>query len=181
MWNYDYDQLCNDELYHWGKKGMRWGHRNKKSSSGYEKVNAKWRVVDDDDEPSGSSSKAKRTYKTPNQKQLSATQNALNSSVSGVNSARQVSRTVYDRKASSKKQTRTRISKKQASKMTDQELRDQVNRMNMEKQYASLKEEDVAVGRNNVEDALAIAGGVLAVGASAVGIAVGIQQLRGKM
>jgi len=180
MWNYDYDQLCNDELYHWGKKGMRWGHRNKKSSSGYEKVNAKWRVVDDD-EPSGSSSKEKRKYKAPNQKQLNATQNALNSSVSGVNSARQVNRTVYDRKASSEKQKRTMVSKKQASKMTDQELRDQVNRMNMEKQYASLKEEDVDVGRNNVEDALAIAGGVLAVGASAVGIAVGIQQLRGKM
>lgn len=37
MWNYDYDQLCNDELYHWGKKGMRWGHRNKKAAPGMKK------------------------------------------------------------------------------------------------------------------------------------------------
>ena len=56
-------------------------------------------------------------------------------------------------------------------KMSDQELRDAINRIDMEKQYARLKKESVSRGKVQVSDILNVAGDVLAVGSSAATIA----------
>ena len=69
------------------------------------------------------------------------------------------------------------------SKMTDQELRDKINRANLERQYNDLfapqQAPKVSKGREYARDILDTAGTVLAVGSSALGIALAIKELRG--
>lgn len=67
------------------------------------------------------------------------------------------------------------------SKMTDKELQEKVNRMNLERQFSQLSSGKVSKGEQYVKNTLEVAGNVLAIGGSAVAIAVGIQQLRGKV
>ena len=62
--------------------------------------------------------------------------------------------------------------------MSDQELRERINRMNMEKQYRSLMTEDIDSGSRYVSNILATVGDVVAVGASVASIAVAIHTLR---
>ena len=75
-----------------------------------------------------------------------------------------------------------RPSKKQRqslSSMTDQELRNKINRMQMEQQYASLSPSRRARGSEFARSTLEVAGNVAAVGASALAIALSIRQLKG--
>jgi hypothetical protein len=69
-------------------------------------------------------------------------------------------------------------SKAKLESMTDDDLRELVNRMDMEQQYSSLRKESVSRGKITVKNALDIAGDVLAIGASAAFLAVQIQKLR---
>lgn len=62
--------------------------------------------------------------------------------------------------------------------MSDAELRETVNRMNLEQQYVNLKRENVNRGRLDAMDVLDVAGDVLAVAASATALAVSIKTLR---
>lgn len=64
------------------------------------------------------------------------------------------------------------------SQMSDQELRDRVNRMNLERQYSSLAAEDKLRGQAYVRDTLDIAGNVLAITSSALAIAIAIKKLK---
>lgn len=65
------------------------------------------------------------------------------------------------------------------SKMSDQELRNRINREMMERQYNQLFNHDnVSRGKIDVDRMLNLAGAVLGVGGSALAIAVSIQQLR---
>ena len=68
------------------------------------------------------------------------------------------------------------------SNMTDQQLRDRINRANMERQYSDLfAKETVSIskGREVVTTILEVAGTTLAIGSSALGIALAIKELRG--
>lgn len=68
--------------------------------------------------------------------------------------------------------------RKRLSAMTDKELQDVVNRMDLEQQYSNLKKETVSKGRITAMNVLDIVGDVLAVGASATAIAVSIRNLK---
>lgn len=68
------------------------------------------------------------------------------------------------------------------SKMTDQQLRDRINRANLEKQYNDLFGEPAKVtvskGRKFTQNALEVGGAVLATTSSVLGIALAIKQLK---
>jgi hypothetical protein len=65
------------------------------------------------------------------------------------------------------------------SDMSDKELRDKINRELLERQYNDVfNSPETSRGREIVREALDIGGGVLGVGASALGIALAIQQLK---
>ncbi len=68
-------------------------------------------------------------------------------------------------------------SRAKLSSMSDQDLKETVNRMDMERQYANLKRDTVDRGKVNVTKVLEITGDVVQVGASAVMLAVGIKKL----
>ncbi len=62
------------------------------------------------------------------------------------------------------------------SKMSDQELREALNRMNMEKQYRQLKTEHIRNGKDYAADILDVIGDLIKVGGSAASIAFMIKQ-----
>jgi hypothetical protein len=66
------------------------------------------------------------------------------------------------------------------SSMTDQQLRDRINRTNLERQYNDMFAEKQAVskGREFVTHMIEIGGGVLTVGSSALAIALAVKELR---
>lgn len=64
------------------------------------------------------------------------------------------------------------------SKMTDQELQRAVNRMNLERNYKSLKAEQIGSGKRYAADILDDIGDLVSIGASATAILVAIHALR---
>jgi hypothetical protein len=67
-------------------------------------------------------------------------------------------------------------------KMTDQQLRDRINRTNLERQYNDLfgsEARTVSKGQRYASNVLEVAGTTLAVGSSVLGIALAIKELRG--
>lgn len=88
-----------------------------------------------------------------------------------VNAAKKINNIVEDQKAV--KRTKTKL-----KNMSDKELQEVVNRMDLEQQYSNLKQETVSRGRVNVANVLDIASDVMAIGASATAIAVSIHKLK---
>lgn len=70
-------------------------------------------------------------------------------------------------------------SKAKLENMNDSDLQKLVNRMDLERQYASLKREHVSRGKTRATEVLSVAGDIVALSASAVGLAVGIKKLMG--
>ena len=68
--------------------------------------------------------------------------------------------------------------KKELSEMSDQELRNRINRLNMEQQYADLNPSRTSRGAARAKTILEVAGSVAAIGASAAGIALAIMQMK---
>ena len=104
-----------------------------------------------------------------------ATIGIANKSIDGltktVSAAKKISKTV-DAKQSVK------LNRPKLESMTDKDLETMVNRMTLERQYSSLRQENVNRGKVTASELLSIAGDVLAVGASATAIAVSIHNLR---
>jgi len=69
-------------------------------------------------------------------------------------------------KEAAKQQVRKEASDK-ASKMSDEELKKRVSRMNLEKQFEDLSSRNVSAGKNYVYETLDLAGDILTVGVSA--------------
>ena len=68
------------------------------------------------------------------------------------------------------------------SSMSDQQLRERINRANLERQYNDLFGKEVntvSKGRHYTQNILEAGGSVLAIGSSALGIALAIKELRG--
>ena len=65
-----------------------------------------------------------------------------------------------------------------AKAMTDQELRERVNRLNMEQQYARLTTEQMNAGKTNVDAVLNRVGTAVAITNSALAIALAVQKLK---
>lgn len=69
--------------------------------------------------------------------------------------------------------------KKQLSEMSDQELRERINRINMENTYANLNPSKVSKGSSYAKSVLEVAGSVAAIGASSLAIALAVKELKG--
>ena len=63
--------------------------------------------------------------------------------------------------------------------MSDDELRRRINRLNMERQYSQLTQPETSKGASYVSSVHGVAGSLLAIGASATTILLGIQKLKG--
>lgn len=86
--------------------------------------------------------------------------------------AKKVSKIADDKRA-------VKRAKAKLETMNDDDLKKVVDRMDLEQQYSNLKRENVSRGKVRAREVLSIAGDVVAISASAVGLAVGIKKLMG--
>ena len=140
-----------DELKHYGVKGMKWGVRRFQNSDG------------------SLTADGKKRYSGDNLKDIQKQVNQGKNVVDGV------------------KKTRTKAAEKQhekkiksdLSQMSDKELRDIVNRLNMEERYTQvMKSRGVETGKNRADKILEYAGTALTIGSSALSIMIAIKELQ---
>lgn len=72
--------------------------------------------------------------------------------------------------ASERAKRRNRGVSPEVKKMSDEELRSRLNRINMERQYSDLTRKDTSKGFDTAKDVLAIAGSILAITVSGINI-----------
>lgn len=179
--------IINGELYHHGTKGMRWGRRRYQNADGSLTDAGKRRYARDAREKGYDKQDDTGYYKTVGKKNkredLSADADRY------VKEDRERSKRVLDetgnlttklKNANDNAIRNTPKSKMDLSNMTDKEMRDQINRAILERQYNDMfAPQKTNKGREYVSKILETSGTVLAIGSSALGIALAIKDLRG--
>ena len=172
--------MGNYMLVHYGVKGMRWGVRRYRNKDGTLTPAGKKRY--DQDIRDNASKKKENRIDTSNpdpdrwvREDLTRAKKVVDTSSDLVRTAKTIER-----------ETRPQSKKKRMdlSNMSDQELRQKINRELLERQYNDVfgKEEapKISKGREYANKILETAGTVLAVTSSALGIALAIKQLSEK-
>jgi hypothetical protein len=169
----------NNQIWHWGVKGMKWGVRRYQNADGSLTDAGKRRYSND----VAANAKKKKDNRLPEE--------GLNDPNRWVKEDRERTKRVVDSgnqmagnlKTLNDKSMRIqarRTPKMDLSNMTDQEMREQINRAMLERQYDDMfNPKKVYSGREAVSDTLEIAGSVLAITSSALGIALAIKELKG--
>lgn len=140
-----------DELKHYGIKGMKWGVRRFQNSDG------------------SLTADGKKRYSGDNLKDIQKQVNQGKNVVDGVKRTKA---------KAAEKRTEKKI-KDDLSQMSDKELRDIVNRLNMEERYMQvMKSRDVQVGKSKADKILDYAGTALTIGSSALSIMIAIKELQ---
>ena len=168
----------NDQIWHWGIKGMKWGIRRYQNADGSLTDAGKKRYDRD-----VANNKKKKDNKLPvdaledPDRWVKETRERTKRVVDSSNQMAGNLKTLNDK--SMRIQAR-RTPKMDLSKMTDQEMRERINRAMLEKQYDDMfNPKKVYSGREAVSDTLDMAGSVLAITSSALGIALAIKELKG--
>lgn len=149
--------MNNDYLEHFGVKGMRWGVRRTPEQLGHKPSGGK---PDDGSKPMNANDyrKIKKTVDSANS-YVNAKQNSV-----------------------SKKQQKERQKeiRKEIESLSDNELKDIVNRLNMEERYYQIQNSrDYEVGKSRVNKILENAGTALTVGSSVLSIMIALKELQG--
>lgn len=166
------------ELYHHGTKGMKWGVRRYQNKDGSLTPAGKARYDRDVRDNNARKKDNRLQIDGPDasrwvREDITRNKKVVDETSKMVDLAKDIERNT--RQAPKKE-------KLDLDSMTDQQLRERINRANLEKQYNDLFSQSsarVSRGREVTMSILETAGTVLAVGSSALGIALAIKELRG--
>lgn len=180
--------MYRGELYHHGIKGMKWGTRRYQNADGtltnagkkrYERDAREnnWEIGQDGVARSrGRKNKGEEHHADANKwvkEDLERTRRLTDSSKQFTNESRNLNNAIGRAK-------NRRIQKMDLSNMTDKEMRDQINRAMLERQYDDMfNPKKVSNGRDHVNDTLEIVGSSLGIASSALAIALAIKELKG--
>lgn len=165
-----------NELTHWGVKGMKWGVRRYQNKDGSLTPAGQKRYERDQRENAGKK-KGNRVGAADPGRWVREDMERTKSLTDNTNQLTRNLRTAND---NAMRRQQRNIKKMDLSKMTDKEMRDQINRALLERQYEQVfNPPTVSRGREYAGRVLEVAGDVLAVTGSALAIALSIKQLRG--
>ena len=166
----------NNTLAHWGVKGMKWGVRRYQNKDGSLTPAGQKRYDRDVKENNAKKKDNRIIIDGPDARRWAKedTKRAKGVVDSSEDMVRELKNLNDRNKSRSKKQTMD------LSKMSDQEMRNQINRALLEKQYNDMfAPQKTSKGRECVGKVLETAGTVLAIGSSALGIALAVKELKG--
>lgn len=166
----------NTELRHWGVKGMRWGVRKYQNKDGTLTEAGKTRKEQD-----------RRDLKKDKRKDYDETSDNIlvnrmvkkdyEKTKQGVDSLKEGQKAIQQH--TDRLQTRSKT-KMDLSSKTDKELRDEINRALLEKQYNDIyAPTKVNKGAQVLKTTVAAAGTALTIASSALGVALAIKELKG--
>ena len=166
--------MYDNYLCHYGVNGMRWGVRRYQNSDGSLTTAGRKRYERDQRENSGKKKGNKVGQADPNRwvkEDLTRTQRLTNETAGLARNLKAAN----DQSIRSKPRKRMDL-----SNMSDQDLRNQINRELLERQYNDVfNPPTVSKGRQYASQILETTGTVLAIGSSALGIALAIKDLKG--
>lgn len=165
-----------DTLAHWGIKGQKWGVRRYQNKDGSLTPAGKKRYDRDIRENNAKKKDNRIVIDGPDAHRWAKedTKRAKGVVDSSRDMVRELDNINRNTRSKSKRQTMD------LSKMSDQEMRSQINRALLEKQYNDMfAPQKTSRGREYISKTLETAGTVLAIGSSALGIALAIKELRG--
>lgn len=164
-----------NELYHHGVKGMKWGRRRYQNKDGSLTPEGNKRYARDQRENAGKKKGNKVGQADPNRwvrEDLERTKRLTDSSSHMTNELKRINDN------SIRKRPKVKMD---LSNMSDQEMRNQINRALLERQYNDMfAPQKTSKGREFVSSFLDTTGSVLAVGSSALAIALAYKELTGK-
>lgn len=176
MWEYN----DSTELYHHGVLGMKWGVRRYQNKDGTYTAAGQKRYAQEQS-ANAKRKKDKRisedAVKDPNRWVNDDYKNAKNVA----DSSAQMTRNLQNLNRDTTRSTSRNRKQMDLSSMSDKELRDAINRAQLERQYNDIYNPvTVNRGRETVNNTLQVAGDVLAIGSTALSIALAIRTLSGK-
>ena len=171
--------MNQNELYHFGVKGMKWGERRYQNKDGSLTVAGQRRY----DRDVAANAKRKKDKRLPEEglkdpKRWAREDNERTKGL--VDATSRLNNDLKNANRESLNRSKNNRPKMDLSNMTDKEMRDQINRAILERQYNDMfAPQKVSKGREFVSDALEIAGSTLAITSSALNIALAIKDLKG--
>lgn len=166
--------IKNGELYHHGIKGMKWGKRRYQNADGSLTAAGRKRYERDQRENAGKKKGDKVGQADPDRWVREDMDRSKKLADAGSHMTNELKR-INDNSLKNR-----RRAKMDLSSMSDQQMRSEINRAMLERQYADMfAPKKKARGREFAGKALEVGGGVLAVTSSALGIALAIKELRG--
>lgn len=163
--------MDNKVVIHSGIKGMKWGRRRFQNpdgtltEAGKRRYNKEYEKLSDD---------KKATYKPDVDEWVKKDLRSGRQLSDEVNSATRTLKNQADSSIRNQKKTRMDL-----SSMSDKEMRDAINRATLEKQYNDMFAPQKSTrGREIASKSLEVAGTVLTLGSTALGIALAIKELK---
>lgn len=179
-----------NELYHWGIKGMKWGVRRYQNKDGTLTDKGLKRYARDarekeyskyDDETGQYYKQSKKNGRTDlDPDAIRYVTEDMQRTKKLADASSQMTRELQNVNSRAAKRDLQK-NKMDLSEMSDKEMRDQINRAILERQYNEMfNPVNEKKGREHATQILETAGSVLAVTSSALGIALAIKELTGK-